>query len=88
VSHHGSRLNPFEAMLIEREGPEKRRRDRKWMDRGADIVNKTWKCKLGGLNAAPEGMFSFEDGYLPTGLRENDPSCEAIRSRATTIASG
>ncbi len=82
VGQHGGRLNPFEAMLIEREGPEKRRRDGKRMDRGADIVNKTGQCKLGGLNAAPDGVFSFEDGDLPTGLREDDGGCEAIRSRA------
>jgi hypothetical protein len=77
-------LNPFEAVSMKLELPEKGGSNGQRVDCGADIVDETGKCQLCGADAAADGFpglqqqdgfeFSFQrDGRSqPVGPRAHD----------------
>src|SRR5689334_20837677 len=72
------RLNPVQAIFLERQGAKKRRSEPEWVNGGADIVNKPREGQLGRTSAAADGWVRFENENGKFLLREADGCGEAV----------
>jgi len=53
-------MNQLELTLVQGQLPEERRREKQWVDRGADIVPVTGERELACSRAAPDGFLGLD----------------------------
>src|SRR5216684_2079901 len=74
------RVNPLQAVFLQRERRKKWRAGGERMDRGAKIMEETRECELEGARGAAGLRLSFKDIHLRAALREDDRGGEAVGS--------
>src|SRR6266851_3108368 len=74
------RVNPLQAVFLQRERRKKWRAGAERMDRGAKIMEETRECELEGARGAAGLRLSFKDIHLRAALREDDRGGEAVGS--------
>src|SRR6476620_7918992 len=74
-------LDPFQAVALERQGPEKRRTSRKRMNRRTKVVHKSRAGQLGRARPAADGGIGFEHSDRASGPGEGDRRRQAIWTR-------
>jgi hypothetical protein len=81
MRHHGCRLDPFQAMPLERQRPEEGGRDRHRVDRRADVMNEARKRQRLAAATAADCRVGLVEDDPPSGLRDRDRRSEPVRSR-------
>ena len=73
------RLDPFEAVLRQRETGERGGTHRPRMHGGAHVVHESRQCQLGRARPAADGRLRFEHRGAQPGLRQNDGGGQPVR---------
>src|ERR1043165_3932243 len=82
MSQRDLRLNPFQAEVFERQGFEKGRSGTHWMNRGANIMNKSRQSESGRARAAANGGVAFHYQHRTSGLGQSNGGGQALWTRA------
>ncbi len=78
VRQGGRWMNPPEAMLVQRQGSEKRRATTERMDRRADVVNETGQRQLGRAHSPTDSIPRFEHQHPLARARQGDRGRQAV----------
>ena len=76
------RVNPFEAVFLERQGTQERRGDGHGMHRGTHIVEVAGEGEGLRTHAAANLVLRLQDEYGSASARENDSGGQAIWARS------
>src|ERR1700722_1203214 len=81
MSHRRSGMNPFQAVIRQRQIAEKGRGDGHGVGSGANVVKKSGQGELGRASATADFVFGFEHHHGTAGAGDGDRCGKTVRSR-------